>query len=135
MPGTGISRLTAHEIFSNPFDLEFTLWEDEAGGGKFGFAVFRGEEQQYKPLVSTTPFAADPEAALAALKGLLEPVRTVCEKELENSGSMLSQFVNPNSRPLRELEVLNPDLIERILAELREHRSASTCDMRAPAGS
>jgi hypothetical protein len=133
MPGTGISRLTAHEIFSNPFDLEFTLWKDETGGEKFAFAVFRGEEHRYRTIVSTDPFAEDPEAALAALKGLLEPVLTVCEKELEDPGSMLSQFVNPKGRPPRELEVLNSALIDRILADLRENRCASTCEMRAPA--
>jgi len=123
-----MNQSTCIEIFSNPEDLEFIITQDTTSK-KFAIAVCRGPGHNYKPLLSSTPFAGDPEEAAQSIKDILVTIRAHCNKELANKNSFISQILNPDSREIDDSEVLNDELIAHIVDELRVHQTASTHKM------
>jgi hypothetical protein len=66
-----------------------------------------------------------------AVRETLELICEAMEKEFANPKSLLSQHLNPDGQKIDQSKVLNPDLIRRILDELRQHQVASTDQMLA----
>ncbi len=129
----GISMITALEIFTNPGDLEITVGQAKPGD-KFAIGIFRGPGHNFKPMLTSQPFAGKVEDAVKAVKGILESIQQAMTKDFADRKSFPSQYLNPNGLKINQSKVLNPDLISRILDELRQHRVASTSKMLAPAG-
>jgi hypothetical protein len=129
----GIDMITALEIFTNPGDLEITVGQEKEGT-KFAIGIFRGPGHNYKPMLTSQPFAETQEDAIKAVEGTLHTVYEAIIKEFENRDSLASQYLNPDGRKIDQLNILSKELIVRILDELRQHGKASTCKMITPAG-
>jgi len=123
-----MTGLSAFEIFTNPGDLEFTIVEDTESG-KFSIGIFRGSGHNYKPLITSRLFAESIEVAAEQIRELLETASTYVRKEFDDRKSLPSRLLNPDGRAIDETKVLNPELIGRIIAEVKQNRSASTCQM------
>jgi hypothetical protein len=128
----GISMITALEIFTNPEDLEITI-SQEKEGAKFAIGIFRGPGHNFKPMLTSQPFAEKFEDAIEAVKGMLESICAVLTKDFADQKSLSSRYLNPDGQQIDQSKVLNPGLISRILDELRQHRLASTYKILAPA--
>ena len=129
----GISMITALEIFTNPSDLEITVGQSEPGK-KFTIGIFRGPGHNFKPMLTSEPFAENLEGAVEAVSEVLESIHEAMVKDFADRGSIPSQYLNPEGLEIDQSKVLNPDLIARILVELRQHQTASTYKMLASAG-
>jgi len=129
----GISMITALEIFTNPGDLEIIIGQEKEEA-KFTIGIFRGPGHNFKPMLTSQPFAETQEDAVEAIKGTLESIREALTKDFADRKSLPSQYLNPDGLEIDLSKVLNPELIARILEELRQHRVASTYKMLAPAG-
>ncbi len=127
----GLSMLTALEIFTNPRDLEIIIGSD---AGKYGFAITRGPGHDHKVMVETNVFAKTQEDAVEAIKGTLESICEALKRDFADLKSFPSQYLNPDGQEIDPSKVLNPDLINRIIDELRQHQVAGTYKMLAPAG-
>jgi len=126
----GIIMLTALEIFTNPWDLEITIGQKK-DGAKFAIGIFRGPGHNFKPILTSQPFAETREDAIRAVEKALQTIHEAVTKEFKNSRSLVYQYLNPDGNVIDQSKVLNPDLITRILEELRVHEKASTCKMFA----
>jgi len=124
----GLSRLTALEIYTNPKDLEFKIGQ-ERPGALFAIAINRGPGHSFKPMLSSRPFFETAEAAAVAIGETLVAIHQRVTKDLEDQGSEISQNLNPDHVKIDPAEVLNLELIARILEELRQHQVASTYKM------
>ena len=129
----GLSMITALEIFTNPGDLEITIGQEKEGA-KFAVGIFRGPGHNFKPILTSQPFAESEEEAIKAVGEILRTVHGTITKEFENWASLASQYLNPDGQEIDQSKILNQDLIARILDELRQHRVASTYKILAPAG-
>jgi len=127
----GLTMMTALEIFTNPDDLEITIVQ-EKNGGKFAISIFRGIKHRYKPMLTSQPFAKTQKEAIKAIGEILQAVHNVSTREFENSESLVFQFLNPDSKEIDQSKILNQNLIERILEELRKNAKVSTCEMFTP---
>ena len=123
-----ISLITAIEIYTNPYDLEFLVGK-ENGGSKFAIAITRGPGHDYKLLLTTAPYTENQAEAIGIIREILELTRSTVEGELNNPESIAASFLNPDGEEINQANVLNPDLIERIIAKLEQDREASTCEM------
>jgi len=128
MSTTGISMITALEIFTHPRDLEISIIQ-EKNGGKYAIAYSRGPGHNFKLLLSTQPFAEKIDDAVEIVRETLELIQQVVTKEFENRKSIVSQYLNPYGQAIDQSKVLNSDLIRRITEELRQHQVASTYKM------
>ena len=124
--------ITALEIFTNPGDLEITIGQEKEGA-KFAIGIFRGPGHNFKQMLTSQPFAETQEDAIEAIKGVLESIHEAMTKEFADRKSLPSQYFNPDGQEIDQAKVLNPDLISRILDELRQHRVAGTYKMLAQA--
>ncbi|MDQ3014350.1 MAG: hypothetical protein M3Q73_00615 [bacterium] len=124
--------ITALEIFTNPGDLEITIGQEKEGA-RFAIGIFRGPGHNFKPMLTSQPFAEKFEDAIEAVKGTLESIHDALSKDFADRKSFPSQYLNPGGQEIDQTKVLNPDLIHRILDELRQHRVASTYTMLARA--
>ena len=125
---SGISRLTALEIFTNPNDLEIIIGQEKKSG-KYAIAIMRGPGHRGKMLIDSEPSIEKFEDALEAVKTILEGIQQFITKEFEDPKSFISQFLNQDSQAIDQSKALNPDLINRIMDELRKHKIASTYKM------
>lgn len=126
-----ISMITALEIFTNPADLEITIGQKEEGV-EFAIGIFRGPGHNFKPMLTSQPFAKTQEDALEAIKGILESIHEAMTKDFADRKSLPSQYLNPDGLEIDQSKVLNSELITRILDELRRHGVASTYKRLAP---
>ena len=93
----GISIITAVEIFTNPGDLEFNIgFTIGKESGKFSISIFRGPSHNFKPLITSPPFAEKLEDAVEAIKERLEAIQQYMTKELEDPASHLLPYLNPD---------------------------------------
>ncbi len=126
----GISMFTALGIFANPFDLQITIGQP-AGGVKFAFGIFRGPIHCFIPMLTSTPFAETLEDAIQEVDEILRAVHEYVAKSLADPANPVAQLLNPEGAEINPAAVLNPELIARILGELRLHQVANTYAMRA----
>ncbi len=129
----GLSMITALEIFTNPGDLEITIGQENEES-KFAIGIFRGPGHNYKPMLTSQPFAEMREDAIKAVEETLQTVHGAITKEFKDSKSLASQYLNPDGQEIDQSKVLNQELIGRILDELRMRGKASTCEMLIPTG-
>lgn len=125
---SGLSRLTALEIFSNPRDLEITIGQED-GRGKFTFAIFRGPGHNFKLMLSSQPFAETQDEIVSEIGRILQFVCEFCTKELMDKGGFIHELLNPEGQEFDQSQILNQGQIDRILEELRQHKKASTHEM------
>ena len=121
--------ITALEIFSNPGDLEFAVAQDKEVDGKWAIGICRGPGHNYKILITSEPFAETLDAALDSVKETLDSIYEAVTAELGDPTSLATGILNPDSREIHPSNTLNPELIARIMVELREKQQASTCTM------
>ncbi len=124
--------ITAMEIFTNPGDLEITIGQRRRGA-KFAISISRGPGNNFKPLITSKPFAETQEDAIKVIEGTLESIREIMLKDFEEHKGLPPQYLNPDGLEIDRSKVLNPELIARILEELRQHQVAKTYAMLAPA--
>ncbi|MCK5027097.1 MAG: hypothetical protein KAS07_01635 [Candidatus Pacebacteria bacterium] len=129
----GIKTITALEIFTNPGDLQIIIGQKEKGA-KFAVAITRGPGHNFKLMLTLKPFAKTQEEAIKAIEEILQTVRKDVTREFKDLKSLSTQYLNPDNQKIDQSKVLNQDLIERILEELRVHRIANTFEMLAPVG-
>jgi hypothetical protein len=111
-----VTRLTGLEIFTNPNDLEIMIGQD-SHSGKFAMSVSRGPGHNFKPLLTSTPFAETFEGAVDAVKEVLAGIEQAISKEWTGDRSA----------------VLTADLIVLVVEELRRNKKASTYTILANA--
>jgi hypothetical protein len=126
----GLSWITALEMFTNPGDLEIAIGRANEGE-KFSLNICRGPGHHYKPMITSTPYFDTVEEAIKEVKRILGDTHKALMKDFEERGSFPAQYLKPDGQGIDPEKVLNPELIERILAELREHQVASTHKMLA----
>jgi hypothetical protein len=126
----GLSWITALEMFTNPGDLEITVGRAEEGE-KFALSITRGPGHNFKPMITSAPVFDTAEDAVKEVKRILGDTHKALMRDFEERGSFPAQYLKPEGKELDPAKVLNPELIERILAELREHKVASTYKMLA----
>ncbi|MES2059573.1 MAG: hypothetical protein V4438_00925 [Patescibacteria group bacterium] len=126
----GLTLITALEIFTNPWDLVFTVGE-EVGGGKFAFGIFRGPGHQGKVLLTTQPFAETLEEVVEAVNGVLQSICKAVTEEFESKQSLASQYLNPDGQEIHQSKVLNQEIISWVLEGLRHGQEACTNEMFA----
>ncbi len=124
--------ITALEIYSNPHDLEFSIFLGP--DGKYGLLITRGPGHNFKRMISSTPFADTPEKAIEIVENILKISRKAIISEFEDSGSFLVRTFHPDLQTVDESKVLSEKLIEQILGDLRQHQVASTYKMNVTAG-
>ena len=129
---SGISRLTALEIFTNPNDLETIIGQEESSG-KYAIAIMRGPGHNFKMILDSEPFTEKFDDALKAVREALEMIQQAITKELEDPKNLVTQFLNPDKQTLDQSKALNPDLINQIVDELRKYKIASTYKMQVAA--
>ena len=127
---SGISRLTALEIFTNPNDLEIVIGQEKSSG-KYAIAIMRGPGHRGKLLIDSEPTIEKFEDALEAVKTILEGIQQFMKKEFEDPKSLVSQFLKSDDQIIDHSKTLNPDLINRIMDKLRKRKIASTYKMKA----
>jgi hypothetical protein len=127
---SGISRLTALEIFTNPNDLEIVIGQEKSSG-KYAIAIMRGPGHNFKMMLDSESSIENFEDAFRAVKETLETIQQAMTKELGDPENLVTQFLNPDSQVIDQSKTLNPDLINRIMDELRRHKVASTYKMKA----
>jgi len=127
---SGISRLTALEIFTNPNDLEIVIGQEKSSG-KYAIAIMRGPGHRGKLLIDSEPTIEKFEDALEAVKTILEGIQQFMTKEFEDPKSLVSQFLKSDDQIIDNSKTLNPDLINRIMDKLRKRKIASTYKMKA----
>jgi len=125
---SGITMLSALEIFNNPADIEIIVSEEKVSG-KFAIGIFRGPGHNFKPILTSQPFAETKEDAVKEVDIILRSIHEVVTKEFENKESFASHYLNPDNKELDQAKVLNLGLISRILDELRQHQEVSTFTM------
>lgn len=121
----GISMYTALVIFTNPFDLHITVGQP-AEGAKFAFGIFRGPGHCFMRMLTSTPFAETLEDAIRAVKEILEAVCKAATTSLTDPECLMAWLLNPEGAEIDPSKVLNPELIERIIQDLRRHQVANT---------
>lgn len=129
---SGITLITALEIFTNPKDLQISI--GKKGNSKYMFVVSRGPDHNFKPLISTTPFAETVDIAVEEIKKLLEMIQLASLKQMKDRDSFLTQVLNPNGTDLDMSKLLNTDLINYIINELKQRQVANTYETLAVAG-
>ncbi len=83
----GISMITALEIFTNPGDLKIAIGQEKEGS-KFAIGIFRGPGHNFRPMLTSQPFAEKLEDAVKAIKGILESIREDLTKDFANGKSL-----------------------------------------------
>lgn len=126
---SGITRLTALEIFTNPDDLEIVIGKVK-NSDKYIIAIMRGPGHNFKMMIDSEPFAGKFEDAIESIKTVLEAVRESITKELGDPETLASQILNPDGQAVDQSKVLSSDLIDKIIDELRQHKVASTYKMK-----
>jgi hypothetical protein len=126
----GLSWVTGLEMFTNPGDLEITVKRAEENG-QFALSITRGLGHNYKPMITSTPYFATAEEAIKEVRRILGDTHKALMRDFEERGSFPAQYLKPDSCELDPAKVLNPELIERILIELRLRGVAKTRDMLA----
>ncbi len=101
----GVTIITALEIAGNAEDLQFSIPEK---GGKFGILITRGPGHRFKVMLDGPLVLESREKAIAIIKNeVLDPVaHHIAKEELESR--------------------LTPEVIEKILADLRATGTAQT---------
>lgn len=122
----GMSVLTVLEIYSNPLDLSIAIAKGN-NSSLYALAISRGPLHNFKLMLSTAPFAETVEEAIALIKAILETVIITAE------GIPFGETVTTeaNQKSFERIEtvpgpVLDHSLIDWIVAELREHKTADT---------
>lgn len=103
----GLSRLTVLEIYTNPANLEFQIAESE---GKYAVMVTRGPGHKFKLLLTT-------EAVFEKREVAIDSIRAVLDAALREGTQAFSEHAG----------ALNQENVDRILRELAEKGSCSTC--------
>jgi len=103
----GLTRLTVLEIYTNPADLEFQIAES---GGKYAVMVTRGPGHRFKLLLTT-------EAVFEKREIAIDSIRAVLDAALSEGKQAFSE----------QTGALNQENVNRILHELAEKSSCSTC--------
>ncbi len=119
----GISKLTALEIFSQPRDLHFVVSEQN---GKWAFVISRGPRHNFKPLLSTTPFADSKAIAVQEIANILQGICQAMTQEIANPDSLIAAVTNSNNRPADDATSLSGSDRERIIEDLTVASVAKT---------
>jgi len=125
---SGITRLSALEIFSNPKDLEIIIAHGKETK-KYGFLISRGPGHNFKIILEAKPFSEKPEEVVDTIKQLLEGIQKITKEDLKNKDNLITQILNPDGEELDESNILNQELIDRIIKELQNKKIASTYKM------
>ena len=123
----GISLMTALEINNHPSDLYVQIGKPQ-GSEQYAIQVSRGPGHSYKMLISSQPFADTVEQAVEQVKALLKGIHSAAEDQMNDAESPTTKIL---SGVTDRSKTLTPDLIDRIIAELREHQYADTSQMLA----
>ena len=120
-----LSVITCLEIYTNPKDLEINIVKDTETQ-KYAFLVCRGPGHNYKAMLTTLPFTSDFDNAIEAvqiiLEGALEVGRTFNLDDDMPEAKTLKSFADK----IETAEVLNLDIMEKIISELREKTTVCT---------
>jgi hypothetical protein len=91
-----ITRLTLYQIAGNAEEIVITHAGPDQHGKYAGWITF-GEDRNCRPLLSTAPHFETPEAAIAAMKEIVDCAKTFTEKDLEDPNNPVAKYLSPNS--------------------------------------
>ncbi|MES2622796.1 MAG: hypothetical protein V4576_00115 [Patescibacteria group bacterium] len=118
-----MTALTALEIFTNPHDLSISVAQGEKNG-KFGLAICRALEHNYKILIITLPCRETLDLIIAFVEELLMEAVNFGLEEQKDPESLTAALV-PAGTP----GVLTTDLIQAIVSKLRECQQVDTLSL------
>lgn len=88
-----MTRLTAYEIASNPDDIVVTHAGPDANG-KYSGWITRGEEHNYKPLLSSNAVYDSAQAADNAMEQVVVQIKKFVEKDLAEPGNPIAALLS-----------------------------------------
>ena len=125
---------SALEIFSNPFDLEFMIGEDQGKkDGTFCLALTRGPGHNFKPVLTGEGYKSKDDA-IETFKKVLdicvekgEEVFFGKKSSTDTVGKLLKTVGNPSDTKKEEAKnALTNDMVEKIIYDLKEKEVVST---------
>ena len=122
---SGITVGTLLEINNNPGDLKILIFKESEESGKYGFFVSRGPGHKYKVLIVTIPFAGTIVEVVEEVKKILTETHSWVTKLLSDKESPITQILNPSGH-VDVSKTLNPEMIDKIVYELKKHQVADT---------
>ncbi|MES2416492.1 MAG: hypothetical protein V4504_02225 [Patescibacteria group bacterium] len=127
-----MNLITALEIFTNPYDLEFVIGEDPEKK-KWGLMICRGPEHRGKLLLSGEGYDSKQDV----INTIITQVLNICvekgnEVSFGNSKNgaeeLLKTVANPkNGTPEKAMNALTSQMVEQIKKQLEKDDSCSTC--------
>ena len=121
---SGISRISALEIFTRPDDLYVSVGGE---GRAFSFLIGRGPGHNHKVIVSTDPAFESKGTAIEYVRQFLIGICDIMKKEVTNSDNLVAKISNPGNLPESEMDhILTPAIIDRIITDLKEKNHAET---------
>lgn len=123
-----MTLLTALEIFTNPLDLMIVVGKEKESG-KFGLGIYRGPGHNYKPMITSVPFAETLEKVVEEVKKLLEVSISASKNDLESPRSPIANILNPSLASTDQMHGLDQIMIDEILWELQQNQKAYTWEM------
>jgi hypothetical protein len=126
----GIARMSACEIYANPYDISIFIGEGRDMPGKYGFMISRGPGHNYKPILSAAPVFRGEEEAIVYIKAILESIVKSATELLEKPGDFMSQIWADMMKDAKPEELLNQEVIERIITQLKATKNVDTHEFK-----
>lgn len=120
---SGIQRFTALEIFTNPDDLELSIFGNKSG---WGLMITRGPDHRFKILITQNPVFPNSAQAIQAISNILRSICTSMTQELNNSESFIAKVFNSGGLSIDDANVLSGEYRERICRDLASYHVART---------
>ncbi|MES3004485.1 MAG: hypothetical protein V4690_00050 [Patescibacteria group bacterium] len=117
--------LTALEIYTNPHDLHIVIGQEKAGE-KFAIGILRGPGHNFKPLITSQPYAETAEQAIEAVEETLRSLQEVMARDFASRTSFASQQLNPDGEEVDQSKVLTIELVDKIVEDLRQNKVSCT---------
>lgn len=119
-----ISLVTMLQIFTNPFNLIFTIGKGDSE--KYSVMIGYGPEKQYVILFTALGMFETPEKAVEFTEKLLKMIWSFWIKEFLKPSGVFQFMLNPKKEEIKTLKVLDFALIDKIKAKLLQKREAKT---------
>ena len=105
------TKNVVQEIFHNPNDLEFSLTEEDGG---YVILVRRGQVGQFLTILRCTTPSRSFNESVEAVRQILETIH---------------YKLSTDDSACTKTEVLSPELIDKIIEELRQKKTVNTAEL------
>ncbi len=121
-----MNRHSALVIFTNAYNIHLSVGQGSEEGSLFSFAIIHEKDKRYRPILSSIPYFKTLEEAIEGIKGILILAKDTSTQMLTDPENSVAEIINPGSQEIDQSLVLNDDLIEKIIEELKKNQSVDT---------